>query len=322
MNLLREALVRWAHERGYLIAFSRPAVLDLVRAELEGRHRAGEFDPDFYRLALAGGFTYLRGVELPRATSVIVLLVPRPAHRVTFHLSGGLQAVVPPTYASNSRVPEAIRGELLAGPLQGGYGLCTLRAPLKNIVARLGLATYGRNNITYAPGFGSYHQPIGFVTDADLVSGAPDPLAGTPGGEATSSPFLMCPECVGCDACARACPAGAIGDDRFLLHTERCLTFMNEYMIPWPDWLPASAHNALIGCLACQRVCPQNRGLLRYEDLEPAFTREETAALLAGGDGGGRLWRAVKEKFEKLGLPGLEAVATRNLSALLARREG
>ena len=318
MNPLREALVRWAREQGYPIAFSRPAILDLARAEIEGRNRAGEFEPGFYRTVLAEAFSYPEDVELPRVTSVIVLAVPRPAHRLTFHLGGGpFQAVVPPTYASYSEVPEVIRGEILAGPLRGGYGLRTLWAPLKNIAARLGLAAYGRNNITYAPGFGSYHQLVCFVTEADLVSGAADPLKGTPGGAAASSPALMCPECAGCDACSRACPAGAIGHDRFLLHTERCLTFMNEHHVPWPDWLPASAHNAIIGCLVCQRACPLNRGLLRYEDLEPAFTLEETAALLAGADGGGPLWRAVEEKSDALGLPGLEDVAPRNLSALL-----
>ena len=38
-----------------------------------------------------------------------------------------------------------------------------LKAPLKSLAVHMGLAVYGRNNITYVPGFGSGHQLCGYI---------------------------------------------------------------------------------------------------------------------------------------------------------------
>ncbi len=106
---------------------------------------------------------------------------------------------------------------------------------------------------------------------------------------------------------------------------------------PWPEWLPPTAHNCLVGCLACQEACPQNAGRLRVVDLEPVFTEEETALLLgsaspatgsatgsatslATGPGSsrrGRVWRGIKAKLAGYGLAGYEKNLPRNLAACL-----
>ena len=187
----------------------------------------------------------------------------------------------------------------------------TLRAPLKQVASRLGLVSYGRNNVTYAPGPGSYFQLLGYLTDAGL------PL---PNGWQPSEPALL-PTCQTCRACLDDCPTGAIEEDRVLLNAERCLTFTNENPGPWPPWIGPKAHHCLLGCLRCQRCCPENPELF-VERTGVVFTREETRELLAGsGDHLGPVWDGLRGKLALLGQPGAETVLERNLGALVANRE-
>ena len=62
--------------------------------------------------------------------------------------------------------------------------------------------------------------------------------------------------CKGCSICTRECPTGAIHKSSFVINPEKCITLYNELSAPLPDWIPAKAHNALIGCLKCQKTCP------------------------------------------------------------------
>jgi len=125
------------------------------------------------------------------------------------------------------------------------------------------------------------------------------------------------PACENCRVCLEACPTGAITEERFLLHAERCLTWHNEISGGWPDWLPADAHHCLVGCLKCQEVCPQNQGRLRYESLDVSFDASETDLILSGqceNDEG------IKAKLTEIGLAGYAPVLGRNLKALMNRQ--
>jgi epoxyqueuosine reductase len=105
-----------------------------------------------------------------------------------------------------------------------------------------------------------------------------------------------------------------------LLHAQRCLTFANELPGPWPEWVPATAHHCLIGCLACQRCCPANPRLAMV-DSGVVFSADETRALLAAGTStGGRDDDGLRGKVENLGLSEDANLLGRNLRALLDRR--
>ncbi|MGQ9780149.1 MAG: hypothetical protein ACUVRM_09800 [Bacillota bacterium] len=95
-------LQEWAVRRGYRMAVGDPEVVAEVRAEIQGRAAAAELEEGFFRTHLAG-FRY--GAEdesfQPSEAKVVLLAVPRPAHRIVFRLRDRtLEAVLPPTYLS------------------------------------------------------------------------------------------------------------------------------------------------------------------------------------------------------------------------------
>lgn len=308
---LRDAwasLRRWAHGRGWQVGWGPLAVVDAARADVGSRgisralaEYAGEaISPEDARSLSARGLA-----------SVVVVVAPRPAHAVLFDRDGGpVEAVLPPTYLGYRDLFEEVRRALAEDALPAAR-VETLAAPLKQVAARLGLVSYGRNNVTYAPGAGSWIQLLGYVTDARL------PLLGR---WRPAEPSLLS-RCRTCRACVNSCPTGAISKDRVLLHADRCLTFANEVEGPWPDFVDPRTHHALVGCLLCQGRCPENPEL-PVESSGVVFTREETAALLSEPeDREGPAWAGIRGKLGRLGQPHMEDVLARNLRALVAARE-
>lgn len=263
------ALKSWAQERGYRIAWGPWGVFQDAWDELSGRRGAGELDETFDREYLAPSNGHLPLPEgLPRW--VILVVVPRPAHSVTFTSGGRLfKLLLPPTYIRYNPTRERILDDLAPSVFGGGADLEPLPALLKAVAARLGLTAYGRNNVTYAEGLGSYFQLVGCSTSEDLSEGATAPRP----------PALMA-ACADCDACTRSCPTDAIPQDRFLLRAERCIVFHNERAPELPSWIPSSAHRCLMGCLLCQTACPVNAGRLRVEESGVILSEEETRSVL------------------------------------------
>ena len=301
-----DSLRQWARDRGYQVGWGPAEIVRLAGSELLARREARELDEELFRETLVN----VSRPALPEwAASVVVVATPRTASRVGFDLGDRvLETILPPIYRHFRATFAEVRRDLEGNALRGAR-VEPIRAPLKAVAARLGLVRYGRNNLTYAAGIGSYLQLCGYVTDADL-----------PAMNASLQSPMLLPECDGCDICSLACPTDAIDADRVLLHAERCLTFANERPDPWPAWLPATSHHCLIGCLACQRCCPANPRL-EISDSGLMFTSDETRVLLGerssteGGSEGG-----VHRKLRDFGLSEEEHVLGRNLRALLDRR--
>ena len=302
-----EELKRWATERGYLVAWGPLELAVAVQGDVARLGASGALEKGFYASEV-GSLAEPRVGQTREMATVLMVVKPRPAHTVAFDLDGRrVEAVLPPTYVRYRQTFDDVAADLQADPLRGSR-IERLTAPLKPLAVRLGLVRYGRNNVTYAPGVGSYIQLLGYLTDAPL------PL---PDGWRPQAPALL-PECEGCGACRAACPTGAVASSRVLLHAERCLTYVNENPGPWPAFVPARAHRCLLGCLLCQRACPTNPKL-PLESADVAFSREETEALLADtGDHLAPVWDGVRAKLERLGRPYSEPVLGRNLQALVA----
>lgn len=296
-----ETLHRWATERGYRVGHGAVEVLGQARAAVAACHERGEVDPAFWdevRAALLGG------EPAAGLGTIVVVAVPTPAYLVSFETpEGHLDAVLPPTYARYRARFEDVRQDLAAHGLPGAR-VEHLDGPVKSVATRLGLVRYGRNNVTYADTLGSYIQLCGYLTDAEL-----------PAAPAAEAPRLL-DTCAGCGICEAACPTGAIGADRVLLHAEQCLTHANESAGDWPGWVPDDAHTCLLGCLACQRPCPANPDLPVVES-GVRFSAAETDALLRAAETPDRPRHSgIAKKLAWLGLPYEESTLGRNLRAL------
>jgi epoxyqueuosine reductase len=277
-----------------------------LREDIEARHRDGLFDEEFYEERLIS-FEWRPPDTLPRAPSIIAVAVPDPQRRITFTWHGEtVPAIVPPTYLHWRQVDERVEDALSQILASEGYHVALANLPKKLTAVRSGLAAYGRNNVTYVPGVGSFHRLV--VLWSDL-----------PCEEDSWQNLRRMEACERCRACQRGCPTGAIGPDRFLLRAERCLTFLNEKPpeVPFPDWVDPAWHNCLVGCLRCQRVCPENKDVKDWIEGDEVFTEAETALLLEG-TATDQLPPETLIKLERLDLVELLEIVPRNLVALLS----
>lgn len=280
--------------------------LEDLQGEIEGRRAQGLFDAEFYQERL-DWFAFRPPDDFPAAVSLMVVAVPRPQTRVRFTWNGTTRALVlPPTYAGYRETARQV-GDLLAGWLApAGYGVAPARLSLKALAVRSGLGDYGRNNICYVPGMGSFHQLAAFYSDLPVES------------DGWREPHML-GACQKCQACVRHCPTRAISADRFLLHAERCIVFHNERPpeYPFPAWIDPAAHHCLVGCMHCQRVCPENKPFMEWIEGDEAFSQEETVLLL-GGAAPDRLPAATVTKLERLELMDSLDVLPRNLGVFFS----
>ena len=244
--------------------------------------------------------------------SLVAVVVPHACARATVTSGGRTHDVpIPTTYCHHAKIQREVLDAVAAALAPSGGRAALAPLPEKLLTVCAGLARYGRNNIAYAEGCGSFCELAVCATD---VAPDADPWTG---------PRVLA-RCETCEACRRACPTGAIGADRFLLHGDRCLTLHNESDRPFPAWIDPAWHHCLWGCLRCQRCCPENLAV-RDEVAETAvFDERETALLLAGVDQELLTREAsLRGKLDELGLltydeDFLGVALARNLTAVLA----
>jgi len=282
-------------------------LVDKVRSALQKRREAAEIEAVFYRSYL-DSFFWLEKSPLKNPQSIIVIAVPRPAHILSFYLGEKkIQTILPPTYVRYRAIFEEVRDDLARALSSLNFRLEILNAPLKALASRLGFLVYGRNNIGYITGMGSYFQLVGLVSNRRLEESAP-PQKPEDG---------LLPRCRDCRICAAACPTGAIDKTRFLLRAEKCYTLFSESQDPIPKGLKPPSPKCLIGCMRCQQVCPENKGLLRYEEASVSFSPEETEAFLEIAGREGKESKQARAKYLELGLTEGLPVFSRNLRYML-----
>jgi len=119
------------------------------------------------------------------------------------------------------------------------------RLPEVALAVQAGLGARGRHGLLITKEYGSWVFLGGIATSARLpaVHRPPSPVS-----------------CGHCGACARACPAGALGADGFC--REKCLSHITQRrgtLTPKEQALLRRAGTAW-GCDLCQEACPHNRG--------------------------------------------------------------
>lgn len=275
---------------------------DLCRS-VEGLHQAGMLDEEFYQ-AYPKRFVFSPPDSMPAARSIVIVASRMPGIRFIFNHKGvKMPAYIPPTYIQSARSNKQALDTL--SELLAPYRVMPAELPKKLLAARSGLARYGRNNITYIDGMGSYYWLSAFYTDM-------------PCEDDVWQELTMMDSCRDCSICMDNCPAGAITVERFLLHAERCIVYHNEKPgnVPFPEWMDVSWHNCLVGCLRCQENCPENKGMLETV-VAAEFSREETELLLAGTPQE-KLPAPLLKKLEEWDLMSSLDIIPRNLRALLA----
>jgi epoxyqueuosine reductase len=252
-------------ERGY-----RGAVLPIehvaqLKYEIEKRSSQGQIDAGLYEKYLST-FKFDVTTSLLRACSIIITAAPQPQRQVTFHLDGQTYfVIIPPTYYFDT--DNQIRNMLQNILNSNDYQLYPAALPLKLLAVRSGIAEYGKNNIAYVEGLGSFVRLKAFLSDMPTTRCE------------WLEPRVM-KACDKCQACLNECPTGAIAPDRFLIHAERCITFLNEWGEEFPEWMDPAWHNSLIGCMKCQLVCPVNKRFVKWVEDGEDFDKVETELIL------------------------------------------
>lgn len=305
---MMEHLTKELETQGFQTRFVPARRLANLGRALRDQRIHGLFDESFFQERLTG-FGLGLPETLPHTESLIVVGYADPHVRFIFTWAGEeVPVIVPATYLhfedKDKRARRALEG-LLAPE---GCSVVEARVPKKLLAVRSGLARYGRNNVTYCGDMGSFYRLAAFFSDL-------------PCEDAEWMEPRALERCEACLTCIQACPTGAIDPGRFLLRAERCITFWNEQPkgVPFPEWLDRSWHNCLVGCLHCQRVCPENRGIRDAYKEGEVFSEEETRLLLEGRKASD-LPSGLVEKLQRSDL--LLALDTfpRNLGVLLKKR--
>jgi epoxyqueuosine reductase len=250
--------------RGTMLPIEHVAQL---KYEIEECLSQKKIDAGLYEKYLSS-FKFDATASLPKACSIIITAAPQPQRKVTFHFNGQTYPVIiPPTYYADT--DKQIRKMLQNILDSNDYQLYPAALPLKLLAVCSGMAKYGKNNIAYVEGLGSFIRLKAFLSDMPTDRGE------------WLEPQVM-KECDRCKACLKECPTRAIVLDRFLIHAERCITFLNEWGEEFPEWINPAWHNSLVGCMKCQLVCPVNKRFIKWVEEGEAFSEAETELILDG----------------------------------------
>jgi epoxyqueuosine reductase len=277
--------------------------LEELMEEILQRKRSGEIPEEVFREYMAG-FETSTAEELPGVKSIIAAATPQPQYQLGFTRDGEVHYfTIPPTYLHHTdQEVESVLKSVLE-PL--GYRFSRALLPEKLLTVRSGLGRYGRNNITYIQGMGSFHLPLAYYTDLPCLQDHWQPVA-------------MMDICKKCNICVDGCLTGALTRDRFMVQANKCITFFNEINIPWPQWVAScwdQDSKCLIGCMKCQLNCPKNReNRDKVQSLE-VFSEPETSILLEEKERS-RFPVDLLEKLERLYLTEYIPTLSRNLNVL------
>ncbi len=276
-----------------------------LQQEILQRQNSGEFNKEFADKYIPT-FKFSPANELADAKSMIIVAMPRPPTKATFAWQGKNRSfILPPTYTKYDEKRVQVERAVAEEVEKKGYRIATPRLPLKLLAVRSGLAEYGRNNIAYVKGMGSFLRLTAVYTNMPCER------------DQWQTAHKM-GQCENCTLCAKACPTGAISKDRFLLRAEKCLTYHNEKpgKVTFPRWIKPEWHNCVIGCIKCQAACPKNKPFLEKVGETAEFNEEETKLLLSEPQKE-RIPSATLEKMQTISLTDFLDELPRNLSALL-----
>lgn len=268
MQRFNDTLIKVIEENGWKGAILPIYRLNDLADAIFEKHTGGLIEDEFYMDQLGSlVFEIPRGFD--RNGSIVIIAVPTPRMRVYFNRKNKrIPVIIPPTYVSYTRRTKETLSKVSELLENEGFRSSEADIPLKSAAVCSGLATYGRNNICYAAGMGSFLQLAALFTDLPCDT------------DSWRKPEMLI-RCNSCVACVRNCPTGAITRERFLIHAGKCLTYFNESKRDFPEWLDLAWHNCLVGCMMCQSICPENRSVTAWIEDRVEFSEQETEYLIS-----------------------------------------
>ncbi|MFW9849950.1 MAG: 4Fe-4S double cluster binding domain-containing protein [Candidatus Thorarchaeota archaeon] len=255
--------------------------------------------------------TYEVPETFPDAKSVIVIAVSVPLMTVNFHHEGSKHEILVPHYyddgVAEDQLKMTIKNRIIG---HEGYRIENAKESVlfKRLAVRSGLGKYGRNNLCYVDGFGSFLRLHAFFSDFEF-------------GVDKWTDAQMMDSCENCQICKNNCPTGSISRENFVIDVGKCIPLYNEVQGEFPEWMSPSSHNALMGCMKCQLNCPVNETAITQAQQFNDISEEETMALLEGNIDGSPidfLWTKLR-LFKPEDAWYFVPVFSRNLRALLCR---
>jgi len=251
---------------------------------------------------------YLKTNEnLPEAKTIIITALPQSITRLTFTFKGrDFHGEVTPGYfcAADEARAEEILNQVVG---KAGNRIVKARLALKTLAVRSGLAVYGKNNLAYVPEMGSFCRLIAFYSDAPCEE------------DNWLEPEVM-KACEKCTLCRDTCPNGSITSERFLIHAENCLGFLQEIQPDFPYWVQYQPDwfHAFLGCMGCQSICPVNKPYLKKFKKGPSFSEEETVIILSRTP-----WEQLNTEIRRKldDVRGIYPLMAQNLAALIEKQQ-
>jgi epoxyqueuosine reductase len=256
-------------------------------------------DKEFYQKELSNFFKFMPD----SASSILIIAFPSLITNVYFELRGkNIKTIIPPHYIHKTSTKNII--DILNKKIGlNNYMAIKNNLPLKYLAVKSGLGKYGKNNICYVEGMGSYLRLAGFFLRDKAQAD-------------TWKDFTMLERCKTCTNCIKICPTKAITGDRFIIRAERCLTYFNEDEKNFPSWIKKEWHNSLVGCIKCQKVCPENKDFNNRIEAEYQFDEFETENILKHKSAEGLDKNTIK-KINKIGLENDIFILSRNLGSFV-----
>ena len=232
--------------------------------------------------------------------SIIIIAIPHPAYAKVEFIKQGKKYNFKSLIMSNFDNTDKYLNDFLTP--HNYHIIAAPNIPLKRLAVQSGLAVYGKNNVTYVDGMGSFFSFAAYFSD--ITCDNDDWME-----------MRQDYRCINCNICFNSCPTGAIRKERFLIDNERCLSYFNESSEEFPEWIPLTAHHCVYDCLKCQINCPMNKQYADNVVESIKFSEEETSMLLSGRKLD-EFSDALKQKSKVLGLDDWIDAIPRNLKIL------
>ncbi len=277
-----------------------------LKAWFETLDKGGKLSKNEVFRKYIGGFQFELPAAMPAAKSLLVVSIPQKLASFTFHRRGQAYVMLIPTgYVDDGLDVAVLKAQLAREVLKNPEGKFErARLPQKTLAVRSGLAMYGKNNVSYVPGYGSFHMLATYFVEQEL----PDQW---------QKMMKLMPSCAKCSICTRLCPTQCIRPENFVIDAGRCVALYNEIEVPVPDWMDPKVHHTVAGCLHCQLKCKGNRGYTEDIDAVADFDENETD-FLAGGSTEETMVKAVKAKLKRFPMVEEYSLFSRNMKLALA----